>query len=94
MINNMKKIMGLFLVLTLIQSSFVGASLPYSPNLVERGNLWRFTYYNDASADHEVVFTELICFDYDSTVAGNHLNYTWFVETDPRINGYASQEGD
>ena len=94
MINLIKKTMGLFLVLALLQSSFVEAALPYSPDLVDKGNLWRFTYYNDAGPDHNIVYTELICFDYDVTVGGNHLQYTWFVETDPRISGTASQEGD
>ena len=94
MIRNIKQIIGLFLFAVLLQSNTAGAALPYSPDLVDNGNLWRFTFYNDAGDRHEIVYTELICFDYDDTVGGNHLNYRWFSQSDDRFTGRASQEGD
>jgi hypothetical protein len=69
------------------------AVVPHYPDLVSKGNLWRFTNYNDASFDHNTIFSEPICFEYDSVI-GSHLRYRWYVQNFPQINGIASQEGD
>ncbi|NQY80492.1 MAG: hypothetical protein HRT47_09290 [Candidatus Caenarcaniphilales bacterium] len=93
MIKNSKKLIALLFVFAMLQSNFAGAVVPHLPDLVQNGNLWRFTYYNDASPSHDTLFGEPICFDYEFTL-GTHQRYRWYVQSNPSISGKASQEGD
>ena len=64
-----------------------------SPTLVNGGNLWTITAFDDASPVHTQMATQEICFEFIGVV-GTHLRYRWRSTTFPDWNGFASQEGD
>jgi hypothetical protein len=86
-----KKILVGSVSLMLISSAF--AQPPHKPNLVDNGNRWTITAYDDASLVHRQMATQGLCFKFDSNV-GSHQRYTWYSDTFPDWNGWASQEGD
>lgn len=86
-----KKIVVGSVSLMLISSAF--AQPPHKPNLVDNGNRWTITAYDDASLVHRQMATQGLCFKFVSNV-GSHQRYTWYSDTFPDWNGWASQEGD
>ena len=66
---------------------------PHNPDLVRDGNRWTVTAYTDASAVHQQLATQGICF-YFVGVNGTHQQYRWVSDTFPDWNGNATQEGD
>lgn len=83
--------LGLVLGLSAAFSSANAA--PYKPNLVDSGNRWTITFYNDASPVHSQWATQGLCF-YKAGVVGTHQRYYWVSDTYPDWNGMATQEGD
>lgn len=69
------------------------AGTPYLPDLVQSGNRWTITFFDDTSAVHLQWATQGICF-YNAGVVGTHQKYIWVSDTYPDWNGRASQEGD
>jgi hypothetical protein len=64
-----------------------------SPQLVNGGNLWTITAYDDASPVHTQLATQGICFEF-AGVVGTQTRYRWRSTTFPDWNGRATQEGD
>lgn len=69
------------------------AAPPHLPDLVQGGNRWTITFYNDSSTTHSQWATQGLCFYYAGTV-GTHQQYIWVSDTYPDWNGRATQEGD
>ncbi len=86
-----KKIVIGSISIMLMSSAY--AKPPHKPNLVDNGNRWTITAYNDASLVHRQMATQGLCFKFVSNV-GSHQRYTWYSDTFPDWNGWASQEGD
>ena len=93
MIKNVKGLISLLFIAMMLQVAQAGAVVPHLPDLVQNGNLWKFTYFNDASTTHNISYSEPICFESEATV-GTHQRYRWYVQSNPNISGKASQEGD
>src|SRR6478672_10890085 len=64
-----------------------------SPQLVNGGNLWTITAFDDSSPVHTQWATQSICFEFIGVV-GTHTRYRWRSTTFPDWNGKATQEGD
>jgi hypothetical protein len=79
-------------VLALSFAAVAPAQAP-SPDLVNGGNLWSVTAFDDSSPVHLQLATQGICFDFIGVV-GTHVRYRWYSTTFPDWNGIASQEGD
>ncbi|MCU7933639.1 MAG: hypothetical protein KZQ99_02015 [Candidatus Thiodiazotropha sp. (ex Dulcina madagascariensis)] len=79
------------LALTAHTSAF--AQPPHRPDLVNDGNRWTITAYNDSSPVHTQWATQGLCF-YFNGVVGTHQRYIWVSDTYPDWNGRATQEGD
>jgi hypothetical protein len=77
----------------LLGTSAARAAPPHLPNLLDGGNEWTITYYNDTSPTHTQQATQTLCF-YPAGVVGTHQQYYWVSTTYRDWNGYASQEGD
>ena len=67
--------------------------LPPQPNVFDGGNRWLITAYNDASAEHQRMATQGLCF-LPYSRSGTHIRGIWFSDTFPNWNGRYSQEGD
>lgn len=69
------------------------------PNLVQDGDRWIATAYDDASASHAPLLfgnkfkSAVYCFRYEGTV-GTHDRYSYYSPTFPTLAGKATQEGD
>lgn len=74
-------------------STAIFAAPPHLPDLVQAGNRWTITFYDDSSTNHNQWATQGICFYYAGTV-GTHQRYYWVSDTYPDWNGRATQEGD
>jgi hypothetical protein len=79
--------------LSLTLAATASAQAPTSPTLVNGGNLWSVTAFEDPAANHNQLATQGICFQFIGFV-GTHLRYRWYSTTFPDWNGIASQEGD
>lgn len=66
---------------------------PHRPDLVNGGNRWTITFYDDSDPGHQEWATQGICF-YPAGNVGTHQRYTWASDTFPDWNGTATQEGD
>jgi hypothetical protein len=86
-----KKIVVGSISIMLMSSAY--AKPPHKPNLVDNGNRWTITAYDDASLVHRQMATQGLCFKFVSNV-GSHQRYNWYSDTFPDWNGWASQEGD
>ncbi len=73
--------------------SIATAGAPHLPDLVQYGNRWEITFFNDASPAHAQWATQGICF-YATGVVGTQQRYVWVSDTYPDWNGVAAQEGD
>jgi hypothetical protein len=73
-------------------AQLVAPALP-SPQLVNGGNLWTITAFDDSSPVHTQLATQSICFEFVGVV-GTHVRYRWRSTTFPDWNGRATQEGD
>jgi len=69
------------------------AGAPHLPDVVQYGNRWQITFFDDSSALHNQWATQGICF-YASGVVGTQQRYVWVSDTYPDWNGVATQEGD
>lgn len=87
----LKILSGAFIVMCLI-SSIALAQVP-RPNVVDGGNRWRITFYNDPDNTHQQWATQIICFLPYSPV-GTSIQGTWYALTFPDWNGQYYQEGD
>jgi len=77
-----------------LSSSFQAiAAPPHLPDLVQSGNRWTITFYNDSATTHTQWATQGLCFYYAGTT-GTHQRYIWVSDTYPDWNGRATQEGD
>jgi len=65
----------------------------FKPDLVQLGNRWTITFFNDAAPGHDQWATQGICFRY-AGIVGTHQRYIWWSDTYPDWNGRATQEGD
>ena len=85
--------------LIIIQLACIGfisttqAAPPHLPDLVQGGNRWTITAYDDSSTIHNQWATQGICFYYAGT-RGTQQLYRWVSDTFPDWNGRAVQEGD
>lgn len=66
---------------------------PPMPNVFDGGNMWRITFYNDPSTDHQQWGSQLICFMPYFTV-GTSIQGVWYSSTFHDWNGRYYQEGD
>lgn len=66
---------------------------PHSPDLVQGGNRWTITAYDDSAPGQTQWATQGLCF-YPIGVFGTHQRYYWVSDTFPDWNGIATQEGD
>lgn len=66
---------------------------PPMPNVFDGGNMWRITFYNDPSTNHQQWGSQLICFMPYLTV-GTSIQGVWYSTTFPDWNGRYYQEGD
>lgn len=94
----MKKPIKNILLTTFVAASIAAplsafANPPHLPNLVQYGNRWTITFYDDSSPLHNQWATQGICF-YRVGVVGTHERYIWISDTYPDWNGRATQEGD
>ncbi len=78
---------------TLIFSSTSYANPPQTPDLVQGGNRWSITFYDDSSPTHTQWATQTLCF-YAAGNVGTHQRYEWVSDSFPDWNGRATQEGD
>ena len=91
---SMKFLMTIFLSsITLFSTSPAFANPPHLPDLVQYGNRWTITFFDDSSPLHTQWATQGICF-YAAGVTGTHQRYIWVSDTYPDWNGRATQEGD
>ena len=79
--------------LPLAFSAVVYAVPPHLPNLVDDGNRWEITFYNDNSPVHDQWATQGLCF-FNTGAVGTHQTYVWVSDTYQDWNGRATQEGD
>jgi len=77
----------------LFTSGTVIAVPPHTPNLVNDGNRWLITFYNDSDPGQTQWATQGLCFFQVANV-GTHTRYVWYSDTFPNWNGWATQEGD
>lgn len=91
----MKKFIAfsVFTLLSILLSSTAFAVPPHLPDLIQGGNRWTITFYDDSSPLHNQWATQGLCFYYAGTV-GTHQRYIWVSDTYPDWNGRATQEGD
>ncbi|MCU7935132.1 MAG: hypothetical protein KZQ99_09655 [Candidatus Thiodiazotropha sp. (ex Dulcina madagascariensis)] len=93
------KTVGTSKIATMIAGAAVFVSMaaqavpPHLPNLVQGGNRWLITFYDDSSFNHNPWATQGLCF-YQVGNVGTHTRYVWFSDTYPDWNGRATQEGD
>lgn len=76
-----------------VASMNVQAATPHLPDLVQYGNRWTITFFDDSSPTHNQWATQGLCF-YKVAPLGTHDRYVWISDTYPDWNGRASQEGD
>jgi hypothetical protein len=88
-----KKICLTVTTLALVSSTSLFAQPPHNPDLINDGNRWTITAYNDSSPVHTQWATQGICF-YPDAFVGTHQRYYWISDTYPDWNGRATQEGD
>ncbi|AKJ27362.1 hypothetical protein [Caldimonas brevitalea] len=69
------------------------ASADPKPDVVNNGNLWTITFYDDSSDVHDEWATQQICFIPTGTV-GTQLAGVWYSPTFFDWNGTWRQEGD
>lgn len=81
------------LACSLFSTSTLMAGPRYLPNLLDGGNEWIVTAYNDTSTDHTQIATQTICF-FPAGYVGTHQQYYWVSTSYNDWNGIASQEGD
>src|SRR4051794_28185946 len=94
MFRNTINALGASALFALAFTTIAGAQAPLpSPQLVNGGNLWTITAFDDASPVHTQMATQGICFEFIGVV-GTHNRYRWRSTTFPDWNGIASQEGD
>lgn len=89
----MASVSPLLLALSFIAPVHVAAAPPYQADLVQGGNKWLLDAYDDTDADHNLLTTQGVCFEYAGT-QGSHQQYTWYSDSFLGWRGTASQEGD
>jgi hypothetical protein len=70
-----------------------GQAMAQKPNVVDGGNLWYITAYDDTSSVHSQWATQGICF-IPYSQKGTHIQGLWYSTTFPNWRGRYSQEGD
>lgn len=63
------------------------------PNLIDFGNRWEITAYNDASWNHTQTTMHELCF-FATGVDGTQVIGVWYATTHPNWRGRWAQEGD
>lgn len=63
------------------------------PNVVNNGNRWLITAYDDSSPAHAQWATQSICF-LPFAASGTHIRGVWYSTSFPNWRGRYSQEGD
>jgi len=63
------------------------------PNIVDQGNRWLITAFDDTSTVHQQWGTQGICF-MPYSKAGTHVQGVWYSDTFPKWRGRYSQNGD
>lgn len=84
---------GALALLALALPITAAAQAQPSPQLVNGGNLWTITGFDDASPVHAPLASQGICFEFVGVV-GTQVRYRWRSTTFPDWNGRATQEGD
>lgn len=72
--------------------SEASAQVP-KPNVVDGGNRWLITAFDDKSSGHQQWATQGVCF-LPYVVSGTHIQGVWYSDTYPGWAGRYSQEGD
>lgn len=83
--------LALFMVIA-VSASQAAAQVP-KPNVVDGGNRWLITAFDDSSSVHQQWATQGICF-LPYAVSGTHIRGVWYSDTFPNWRGRYSQEGD
>lgn len=65
----------------------------YNLNMVDGGNHWTISAYDDSTDDHRHIADIGVCFFKDGS-DGSEIHYTWGSDTFPGFGGRAAQEGD
>lgn len=65
----------------------------YNLNMVDGGNHWTISAYDDSTDDHSHLADIGVCFFKDGT-NGSEVHYTWASDTYLGFGGRAAQEGD
>lgn len=84
---------GLALFITIFVLAGQAAAQIPQPNVVNGGNKWRITAYNDLSPVHQQLGQQDICF-LPFVVSGTNIVGSWYSTTYPNWRGRYSQEGD
>ncbi|RXJ72855.1 hypothetical protein CS022_13470 [Veronia nyctiphanis] len=84
---------GLVVLTGMLAAPMANSQPPHFPDLVNGGNRWLITAYNDRSPVHQQWATQGLCFIPIGT-NGTHTSYYWYSDTFPNWNGYATKEGD
>lgn len=82
-----------FVCAALLSSLSANAVPPHLPDLVNLGNEWAITFYQDNAPGQNQWATQRICFFF-AGVSGTHQLYRWVSTSYPDWNGRATQEGD
>lgn len=85
--------MTLSTALILFPSVCLAQSAKYTPDLIQGGNRWTITDFDDSSVTHRQMATQGLCFYY-AGIRGTHQQYYWVSDTYPNWDGRAVQEGD
>jgi len=70
-----------------------GAGAQPKPDVVNNGNAWSITFFDDSSPNHSQWATQNLCF-YTTGMVGTQLAGTWYSTTFYDWNGTWRQEGD
>lgn len=81
-------------LVTLAFSAVAFAGPPHQPDLINTGNLWEMTTYDDKDPNHVQLVTQGICFENAVINTGTHQRLRWCSTTVQGWKGWAQQEGD
>jgi len=84
---------ALFVTIAALLATTATAQAP-APNVVDGGNRWLITYYNDCDKGHSQWATQGICFLPYKPCGACGIQGAWYSDTFPDWNGRYMQEGD
>lgn len=87
-------IIGLVLFMGIVGLGWSATAQAPKPNVVDNGNRWLITYYNDCDTVHSQWATQGICFLPYKPCGACGIQGAWYSDTFPDWNGRYMQEGD